>query len=57
MQMHLKKKLLLEGFVEPKIDTNPPMSLSPRRESPGTNMGRYPKSARQGITKVEGMPG
>ena len=32
------------------------MLLSPRRESPGTGMGRHLKSARQGITKVVGMP-
>ena len=32
------------------------MRLSPRRESPGTGMGRHLKSARQGITKVVGMP-
>ena len=28
------------------------MRLGPRRESPGTDMGRHLKSARQGITKV-----
>ena len=28
------------------------MRLCPRRESPGTGMGRHLKSARQGITKV-----
>ena len=32
------------------------MRLGPRRESPGTGMGRHLKSARQGITKVGGMP-
>ena len=32
------------GFIESKIDTNPPMRLSPRRESPGTDMGRHLKS-------------
>ena len=30
--------------------------LGPRRQSPWTGMGRHLKSARQGITKVEGMP-
>ena len=30
------------------------MRLCPRRESPGTGMGRHLKSARQGITKVGG---
>ena len=44
------------GFIERKIDTNPLMRLSPRRESPRTGRGRHLKSARQGITKVGGMP-
>ena len=47
---------MIIGFIEHKIDTNPLMRLSPRRESPGTGMGRHLKSARQGITKVVGMP-
>ena len=38
------------------MDTNPLMRLRPRREIPGTDMGQYLKSARQGITKVGGMP-
>ena len=42
------------GFIECKIDTNPP--ISPIRESRGTDMGRHLKSTRQGITKVGGMP-
>ena len=33
------------------------MRLGPRRESPGTGMGRHLKSARQGITKVGGGGG
>ena len=43
-------------FIWHKINTNPLMHLCPRRESPGTGLGRHPKSARQGITKVGGMP-
>ena len=43
------------GFIERKIDTNPLMRLSPRRESPETDMGRHLKSASQGITKVGGI--
>ena len=42
--------------MQRKIDKNPLMRLSPRRESPGTDTGRDQKSARQGITKVGGMP-
>ena len=45
------------GFIERKIDTNPLMRLSPRRESPGTDMGQHLKSARQGITKMGGGGG
>ena len=48
--------IIIIGFIWRKIDTNPLMRLSPRRESPGTSMGRHLKSARQGITKVGGMP-
>ena len=48
--------IIIIGFIERKVDTNPLMRLSPRRESPGTDMGRHVKSARQGITKVGGMP-
>ena len=44
--------IIIVEFIEHKIDTNPLMGLSPRRESPGTDMGRYLKRARQGITKV-----
>ena len=47
--------MIIVGFTERKIDTNPLMHLSPRRESPGTGMGRHLKIARQGITKVQGM--
>ena len=46
--------IIIVGFIERKIDTNPLMRLSPRRESPGTGMGRHLKSARQGITKRGG---
>ena len=35
--------LLIVAFIEHKIDTNPLMRLSPRRESPGTDMGRHLK--------------
>ena len=45
--------IVVVGFIERKINTNP---LSPRRESPVIGMGRHLKSARQGITKVGGMP-
>ena len=38
--------IIVVGFIERKIDTNPLMRLSPRRESPGTDMGRHLKSAR-----------
>ena len=48
--------ITIVGFIERKMDTNPLMSLRPRRESQGTDMGRHLKSARQGITKVGGMP-
>ena len=48
--------IIIVGFIERKIDTNPLMRLSPRRQSPGTGMGRHLKSARQGVTKVGGMP-
>ena len=47
---------LIVGFIERKIDTNPRIRLSPRRESPGTDMGRHLKSAHRGKTKVGGMP-
>ena len=40
--------------MEHKIDTNPLMCFSSRGESPGADMGQYPKSPRQGITKVGG---
>ena len=52
----LLRIIIIVGFIERKIDTNPLMRLSPRRNSPGTGMGQHPKSARQGITKVGGMP-
>ena len=48
--------IIIVEFIEHKIHTNPLMGLSPRRENPGTDMGRYLKRARRGITKVEGMP-
>ena len=48
--------IIIVGIIEHKIDTNPLMCLSPRRESPGTDMGQHLKSACQGITKVGGMP-
>ena len=35
--------------MEHKIDTDPLMPFSSRRDSPGTDMGQYPKSASQGI--------
>ena len=31
--------IIIVGFIERKIDTNPLMCLSPRGESPGTGMG------------------
>ena len=55
MQLTYNNSIIV-GFIERKIDTNPLMCLSSRKESPGTDMGRHLKSARQGITKVEGMP-
>ena len=48
--------IIIVGFIEHKIDVNPLMHCSPRRDSTGTNIGLYPKSTRQGITKVGGMP-
>ena len=54
-QLH-KAIIIIVGFIKRKIDTNPLMRLSPRRESPGTGMGRHLKSARQGITKAGNMP-
>ena len=49
--------IIIVGFIERKIiDTNPLMHFSPRKNSPGTDMGQHPKSACQGITKVGGMP-
>ena len=55
--MHFKiLHYIIVGFIERKIDTNSLMRLSPRRECPGTGMGRHLRSARQGITKVGGMP-
>ena len=44
--------IITVGFIERKTDTNPLMHLSPRRESPGTDMGQHLKSAHQGKTKV-----
>ena len=37
--------IMIAGFIERKIDTDPLMLLSPRRESPGTDMGQYPRIA------------
>ena len=37
--MHMK----LTSYFERKIDTDPLMHLSPRRDSPGTDMSQYPK--------------
>ena len=34
---------IIEGFIEQKIDTNPLMRFGLRRDSPGTDMGQYPK--------------
>ena len=48
--------VIIVGFIECKIDTNPLMCLSPRRESLRTGMGQHLKSASQGITKVGGLP-
>ena len=48
--------IIIVGFIQRKIDTNPHMRLSSRRENPGTDMCRHRKSSHQGITKVEGMP-
>ena len=48
--------IIIVGFIQRKIDTNPLMRLSPRRESPGTGMGRHLKIPHQSITKVGGMP-
>ena len=45
----LRLIIITIGFIEVKIDTDP---QSPRRDSPGTGMGQYPKSASQGMTKV-----
>ena len=45
--------IILEGFIECKIDTNPVMCSSPRKDGPGrTGMGQYLKSTSQGMTKV-----
>ena len=51
---YLEVIIIIVGFIECKIDKNHLMRLSPRRNSPGTDMGQPPKSARQGITKVGG---
>ena len=40
--------IIIKGFIERKINTNPLMHLSPRRESPGTDMGQYPKKRQPG---------
>ena len=48
--------IILVGFIECKIDTNPLMRCSLRRESPGTDMGQHLMKGNQGITKVGGMP-
>ena len=53
--MLIKLKIIVQ-FMEPKIDTNPLMHFSPRRESQATDMGRHLKSTSRGITKVGGMP-
>ena len=42
--MHIIK--IIVGFIESKIDTNPLMRLSPRRQGPATGMGQHQKSAR-----------
>ena len=55
--MYVNIIIIIIGFIERKIDTNPLMCLSPRNESPGTGMGRHLKSTHKGITKVGGMPG
>ena len=39
--------IIIVGFIQRKIDTSPLMRLGPRRESPGTGMGRHLKSAKQ----------
>ena len=44
--------IIIVEFIERKYDTNPLMC--PRRESPGTDIGRHLKSVRQGITKGGG---
>ena len=46
--------IIIVQFIEFKNDTNRLMHLSPRRECPGTGMGRHLKSTRLGITKVGG---
>ena len=49
--------IIIVGFIQRKIDTNPLMRLSPRMENPGTDMGRHLKNARQGINKGGGGGG
>ena len=39
LNLHLIIIIIVVGFIECKIDTNPLMRLSPRKESPGTDMG------------------
>ena len=41
--------VIIDGFIELKIDTDPLMCLRPRRASPGTDMGEYPKKKRQPV--------
>ena len=43
--------IIIEGFIDRKIDTNRIMHLSPRKDIPGTDMGQYLKSTSQGMTK------
>ena len=42
--------------MEHKIDTDPLLCLSSRRDSQGTDMGQYPKSTSQVMTKVGDIP-
>ena len=44
--------IIMEGFIERKIDKNLLMHLSPSRDSPGTDTGQHQQCGSQGMTKV-----
>ena len=54
MYIEWKRKPVIIIIVG-SIDLDPIMRLSARRDSPGTEMGQYPKSTRHSVTKVGDM--